>query len=118
MTRFLVFLLIVGATLYFLSWLGRRHPLPPKEETFSANKPSRWFRPKAHPREPWVQVYETESMDEGRALQAQLQEQEVECILYEQGKKDIHGNAPKGVGVAVPKTAMTLAQKVISRLLS
>lgn len=40
----------------------------------------------------------------------------MECIVYQQGKKDIHGNALKGVGIAVPKSSVTLAQKIISRL--
>ena len=49
-------------------------------------------------------------------LQARLQEEEIECILYEQGKKDIHGNPLKGVGVAVPKTTVPQAQSIISRM--
>ncbi len=55
-------------------------------------------------------------MEEGRMLQARLQEEEVECVLYEQGKKDIHGNSLKGIGVAVPKTSAPHAQRVISRM--
>ena len=67
-------------------------------------------------REPWVQVYETASQEESHLIQARLQEQEIECILYEQGKKDIQGNPLKGIGVACPKSAVPLAQKIISRL--
>ena len=116
MTRFLIYILLVGSVLYLLSWWGQRNLIPPKSE--SQPKPSRWFRPKRNPMELWVQVYETGSLDEARTLQARLQEEEVECVLYEQGKKDIHGNVLKGVGIAVPKTAMALAQNIISRLLS
>jgi hypothetical protein len=117
-TRFLIYILLVGSVLYLLSWWGQRNMIPKSPEPSAPAKPSRWFRPKKNPMEPWVQVYETGSMDEARVLQARLQEEEVECVLYEQGKKDIHGNALKGVGLAVPKTAMTLAQNIISRLLS
>ena len=81
-----------------------------------ASKPWRGFRSKMNPREIWVQVYETDSVEEGRILQARLQEEEVECVLYEQGKKDIHGNVLKGIGVAVPKTAVPHAQNIISRM--
>lgn len=49
-------------------------------------------------------------------MQARLQEDEVECILYEQGKKDIHGNLLKGIGIAVPKTQTPHSQRVISRM--
>lgn len=115
MTRFLIYLLLFGGTLYLLSWWGKRRMLGEGHETA---KPSRGFRSKINPREIWVQVYETESVDEGRILQARLQEQEVECVLYEQGKKDIHGNSLKGIGVAVPKTAVPHAQSIISRMLA
>lgn len=66
--------------------------------------------------EMWVQVYETASSDEGRMIQMRLQEEEVECVLYEQGKKDIHGNSLPGIGIAVPKSGQMRAQSVISRL--
>lgn len=120
MTRLLIYILIWGLILYFLSRLSQRHPLPgaPAEKPSAPVKPNKWFKPKRNPSEPWTQVFETPSMDEARVLQARLQEEDVECILYEQGKKDIHGNAPKGVGLAVPKTSTNLAQTIISRLLS
>lgn len=121
MTRFLLYLFLLGATLYWLSRWGQRQAasFPAPESTApAAPKANKWFRPKRSPSELWVQVFETASMDEARVFQARLQEEEVECVLYEQGKKDIHGNALKGVGIAVPKTAMALAQNLISRLLS
>ncbi len=67
-------------------------------------------------REAWVQVYETASNEDAQLIQARLQEEEVECLVYEQGKKDIYGNNLKGIGIAVPKSSVPLAQKVISRM--
>ena len=67
-------------------------------------------------REPWIQVYETASEEDAHLIQARLQEEEVECLLYEQGKKDIYGNSLKGIGIAVPKSSTPLAQKIISRM--
>ena len=67
-------------------------------------------------RELWVQVYETASSEDAQLIQARLQEEEVECLVYEQGKKDIYGNSLKGIGIAVPKSSVPLAQKVISRM--
>lgn len=66
-------------------------------------------------REVWVQVYDTDSLEEAQALQARLQEEELECFIYEQGRKDIHGNVLKGFGIAVPRTSVSLAQKIIVR---
>ena len=113
--RFLIYLLLLGLILYMLSTWGRHqsHPSVPKEE---ASKPRWWFRAKKNPREIWTQVYETASMEEARILQARLGEQEVECVLYEQGKRDIHGNLLKGIGIAVPRTAAPHAQRIISRM--
>ena len=118
MVRFLVYIFFVTGTLYIISWLAKRPmtslPSLPKPTNV---KPGRWFRPKRNPGEIWVQVYETASVEEGRKLQARLEE-EVECVLYEQGKKDIYGSALKGIGIAVPKTTTALAQNIISRLLA
>lgn len=121
MTRFLIYMLLLGITLYWLSRWGQRQSLnlpAPESKNPSPKASKKWFRPKRDPGEVWVQVFETASLEEAKVLQARLQEEEVECVLYEQGKKDIHGNVLKGVGIAVPKTAMNLAQTLISRLLS
>lgn len=67
-------------------------------------------------REPWIQVYETASGDDAHLIQARLQEAEVDCLVYEQGKKDIYGNSLKGIGIIVPKSAVPLAQKIISQM--
>ena len=117
MTRFLIYLLLLGTVLYLLSVWGRQRPeLAGSPQRAGFPKAPQWFRPKRNPREVWVQVYETASLDEARILQARLQEEEVECVLYEQGKRDIHGNSLKGIGIAVPKTATPHAQKVINRM--
>lgn len=114
MTRLFIYLILFGVILYLFSAWGKPAPAKPKK---ISDKPSRWpFRTKKDPREMWVQVYETATVSEARMIQARLQESEIECILYEQGKKDIHGNSLKGVGVAVPKSAISQAQNIISRM--
>lgn len=80
-----------------------------------ASRPSQRYRSKSL-KEPWTQVYETASPEDARLIQARLQEEEVECLVYEQGKKDIYGNTLKGIGIAVPKSSVPLAQKIISRM--
>ena len=116
MIRFLIYIFLFTGVLYWLSRLGRRDQYPSAPEAAPSGKPSRWFKPKRNPGEIWVQVYETSSMDEARVLKARLEEEELESILYEQGKKDIHGNQLKGIGIAVPKTSMSHAQQIISRM--
>lgn len=115
MTRVLIYLLLFGTVLYLLSTFGKKKNVE-NDAKDSGGKSNRWFRGKRNPREIWVQVYETATLEEGRLMQARLQEEEVECILYEQGKKDIHGNELAGIGVAVPKSSAPHAQGVISRM--
>ena len=114
MLRFFIYLFLFGSIFYFFVEWNRRQSSP--QPTNISPKPNRWFRPKKNPREIWLQVYETATIEEARVLQARLQEEEVECIVYEQGKRDIHGNSLKGIGIAVPKTAAPHAQAVISRM--
>ena len=114
MIRFFLYLLLFGLILFALSAWGRqkgRRGVPAGDMP-----PRQLLRAKPNPNEMWAQVYETDTLDEARRLQARLQEEEVECIIYEQGKKDIHGNEMRGIGIAVPKTGMRLAQGIISRM--
>ena len=116
MIRFFVYLLLFATVLYLLSAWGRRQQQgTPEVPQSSSPKPRNLLKAKSNPREVWMQVYETATIDEARLFQARIQEQDIECIVYEQGKKDIHGNLLKGIGIAVPKTAAGVAQGIISR---
>ena len=74
------------------------------------------FRKRPTTRDMWVQVYDTDSLEEAQALQAGLEEEEIECFVYEQGRKDVHGNPLKGFGIAVPRTSVAHAQRIIARM--
>lgn len=113
--RILIYLFFIGVLLYFLSVWGREQRSGVSQKD-TVVKPRRLFRAKRLPGEMWVQVYETADQEEAKLLQARLQEEEVDCFLYEQGKKDIHGNLLKGVGIAVPKSVAPHAQRIISRM--
>ncbi len=112
MIRVFIYLFILGIFLYAV-WAWGRGGRKIFQQAGEVKSPR--FRTKRDPWETWLQVYETESLEEARVLQAKLQEQELECVLYEQGKKDIHGNSLKGIGIAVPKSSARLAQNIISR---
>jgi len=111
MIKIFMLVFILGLFLYVVWAWGRGANLLQRPTEVKSPR----FRSKRDPWEMWLQVYETDSLDEARALQAKLQEQEVECVLYEQGKKDIHGNELKGIGIATPKSSSRLAQNIISR---
>ncbi len=109
MAEVMVYLVLLGlAAWYLFRFLKPEYPWG-----WTKNVPK---MKRAHPGETWVQVYETASADEAQQIQARLQEEGMECIVYQQGKKDIHGNLLKGTGIAVPKASVTRAQKIISRL--
>ena len=114
MVRTVLYGILLGILAYALI-LWRRaaaNSVPPSETPAKARQRYRI----RNSREPWVQVYETASNEDAQLIQARLQEEEVECLVYEQGKKDIYGNNLKGIGIAVPKSSVPLAQKVISRM--
>ena len=101
-----IILLVIAAVRQFLLKAGQKGRV---------QKPG--FRPRAKgDRGMWVQVYDTDSLNEVQRLQAQLEEEELDCFIYEQGRKDIHGNLLKGFGIAVPRTSVSLAQKIIARM--
>lgn len=113
MAVFILYLIIVVTIVYFIK---RRDRLSPsgRVDTFPARKKTAEVKQRAN--EVWKQVYETASMDEARGIQERLESENIRCILYEQGKKDIHGNALKGIGVAVPSGVAEGAQTSIARM--
>ncbi len=117
MIRFFLYLLVFGGVLYFLSVFGKKQEASSVPAlTSQATKTKNRFKSKPNPNEIWFQVYETETLEDARRYQARIQEDDIDCILYEQGKKDIHGNELKGVGIIVPKSSTGFAQGIISRM--
>lgn len=113
MAVFIVYLIIAVAIVYFIQ--RRDRPSSPGGTDMSpARKKTAEARKEA--REVWKQVYETASMDEARGIQERLESENIRCILYEQGKKDIYGNVLKGIGIAVPSGAAEQAQTSIARM--
>lgn len=119
MIRLLTYLFIFGIVLYFLSYWNKKNQSE-GDGVITVSKQGKAakyrFKAKPSPNEVWVQVYETETLEEARRFQARIQEDDIACIIYEQGKRDLHGNDLLGIGIAVPKTSTGLAQNIISRL--
>lgn len=113
MAVFIIYLIIVVTIIYFIKRRDRPSPSG-RVDTPPARKKT--AEVKKGVSEIWKQVYETASMDEARGIQERLESENIRCILYEQGKKDIHGNALKGIGVAVPSGVAEQAQTSIVRM--
>lgn len=111
MATLLVYLLLVASIVYFIS--SRRNSGRGSLLGLSENKESRHT---FLPGDVWKQVYETASMEEAIQIRTRLTQERIECVLYEQGKKDIHGNPLLGVGVAVRAASADRAQSVISKM--
>ena len=110
MTVFLVYILLVACVVYLIA----------KKKGSGSNVLQGGVNPKVLPDvsagEIWKQVYETASMDEACLIRARLAEEGIEVVLYEQGKKDIHGNPLTGIGVAVPGAGVEKAQSIIAKM--
>ncbi len=110
---FIVYLAIAVILFFIISNKAKMNPV---KDAIYSHQAKRSASAKDYKQEIWKQVYETESMDEARTIKARLEEECILCVLYEQGKKDVHGNALKGVGVATPNSLSLRAQNLISRI--
>lgn len=114
MIRFLTFLIVIaGLILYFYMTTRPRR----REEAVFKNKPKRASAPKSSPFDDfWVQVYDTDSAEEARKIQAKFHDMNIQCFLYEQGKKDVYGNKLKHYGISVPRRNSEKAQEILAQI--
>ncbi len=114
MFRLLLIYLGLFATLYLIVYLLKSKKartestseIPASRERFRS-KPGKGV---------WIQVYDTDSMEDARRVGLRLEEEDLDYIVYEQGRKDVHGNSMKGFGIAVSKSSVSRAQNIISRM--
>ncbi len=112
MIRFVTFVLVLAVLIlwFWLTWRPRRAmgaggvSAPKLTKRPSRKSPSSEF---------WTQVYDTDSAEEARQIQEKFQSQGIECLLYEQGKKDVYGNLLKRYGVSVPRESVAKAQALL-----
>jgi hypothetical protein len=111
MIRFITFLVVIfGLGVYFY-WTSRPRVFEPSLKAKRKRQP-----PAAAPGEFWVQVYDTDSADEARRIQARFHDLGIQCFLYEQGRKDVYGNVMKHYGISVPRRVLEKAQSVLSEI--
>jgi len=109
MARFVTFI-VVMAILFVWYRLANR---PPKMATGGRVQAPKRLSHKASTNEFWTQVYDTDSGDEARQIQQKFQKQNLECLVYEQGKKDVYGNLLKRYGISVPRASLEKAQALL-----
>ena len=112
--RILIYLFAYFLVFAAVLFLVRKVSSKTKIKSESGKLPVRRFGKKT--REMWVQVYDTDSLEEAQAIQIRLEEEDIDCLIYEQGRKDVHGNPLKGFGITVPRTAVARAQNIIARM--
>ena len=112
--RILIYLLTYLVIFAVVIFLVRKFFYKSKTGPKSEKSPARRFGKKT--RETWVQVYDTDSFEEAQSIQVRLEEEDLDCLVYEQGRKDVHGNPLRGFGIAVPRTTVPRAQNIIARM--
>jgi len=114
-TLLFVAILIVGIA-FLYDWLKKRESQQ-SEKDKTPKKAYKKYQAKINPQEPWVEIFETAEREEVTRLKVRLEEEDINVILIEQGKKDLQGNVPPGISLAVPKSHAQSAQNLICRYL-
>ena len=104
--------------LYFYRILRSQRP---KKEPFDlpsapAPKVKRPPKKSAQKTELWVQVYDTESNSDVRKIQKKFQDMGIQCLVYEQGKKDVYGEVLKHYGISVPRASVGESQSILAKI--
>lgn len=117
MVRLITFfaVLVIVGLLFYKSWRSAQ-PSAPAAPAASAPKPKPRAKRPAVPEEFWMQVYDTDSIEEARKIQRKFLDSEVPCLVYQQGKKDVYGDRMKHYGVSVPKEVVEKAQHLLTRI--
>lgn len=109
MVRAWIFLLIVLGIIGFLIYRNHKN---------EKSLPSKKFSPITKSNETWAQLYETDSWDEITGIRLRLAEENLDAIIFEQGKRDSQGNILKKFGIITPKGHLSRGQSLLARFLS
>lgn len=114
MTRLAALAIVFFVLAYLMHWItvGRFAPSAQLPAMIKMKK-----KKKLKPGEVWIQIFETASRDEARAIQMRLEEEDISITVFEQAKKSLSGETPPGFGMVVPKEQSAYAQQLIFRYL-
>ena len=114
LVTFFIVMTVVGL-LFLKSWKSAR---PTSQVPVAPAKPVSKPRPKrtAASEEFWMQVYDTDSMEDAKKIQRKFFDSEIPCLVYQQGKKDVYGDKMKHFGVSVPREVTEKAQNLLAKI--
>ena len=114
MVRLATFFIVVAVVgiLFLKSWKSAQSGA----QVPAASKPKPKAKRNAVPDEFWMQVYDTDSMDDARKIQRKFFDSEIPCLVYQQGKKDVYGDKMKHYGVSVPREVMEKAHNLLAKI--
>lgn len=115
MVRLLVFFAVMTlvGVLFFKSWKSVR---PASQMPLSMPKPKSRPKRMVQSEEFWMQVYDTDSMEDAKKIQRKFFDSEIPCLVYQQGKKDVYGDRMKHFGVSVPREVAEKAQNLLAKI--
>lgn len=113
LATFFIVMTIIGL-LFLKSWKSTRPAAQVPAAQINKPKP----RPKrtAVSEEFWMQVYDTDSMEDAKKIQRKFFDSEIPCLVYQQGKKDVYGDKMKHFGVSVPREVTEKAQNLLAKI--
>jgi hypothetical protein len=114
LVTFFIVLTVVGL-LFLKSWKSAQ---PQSQAPSTPKQPAP--RPRAKrtspPDEIWMQVYDTDSLEEAKKIQRKFFDSEIPSLVYQQGKKDVYGDRMKHFGISVPREVMEKAQNLLAKI--
>ncbi len=110
MTRLLIFMVVIAGLVILYRFSSR--PKRPKKIT-PKTRPIKKESVKSGD-DFWMQVYDTDSVDEAKNIRVKFMDIGIQCFIYEQGKKDVYGNALKHFGISVQRQHTAKAQSVLA----
>jgi hypothetical protein len=114
LATFFIVLTVVGL-LFLKSWKSAQ-PQPQASPAPKQPAPRPRAKRSSPPDEIWMQVYDTDSLDEAKKIQRKFFDSEIPSLVYQQGKKDVYGSALKHYGISVPREVMEKAQNLLAKI--
>lgn len=111
LVTFFIVLAIVGL-LFLKSWKSAQ----PASQAPAAPKSKPRTKRSVASEEFWMQVYDTDSMEDAKKIQRKFFDSEIPCLVYQQGKKDVYGDRMKHYGVSVPREVTEKAQNLLAKI--
>lgn len=108
----IIFILLLAGIVWVIVYFTKKHKpqnAPPLLPRFAAPVKTN---------EIWSQLYETNSLDELNLIRMRLGEENLNYIVFEQGKRSLEGIQLKKFGIVMPKGHLSRGQSILTKILS